>query len=356
MNDYLNKIYSDESDITLKDLVASFRRSIAYLRSRSIIIMIASLVGGFIGTMYAFLRPYEYTSRMSFVLEESKSSGGGLASLAGQFGFDLGSIGSGGGFFSGDNIILFLKSERLIRETLFTPYGNDSSANLADKYAESMFLKKKWSNNEKIGLVKFKGYNWQQLPRIPDSLLQEITKDIIEDNLHVEKPDKKASFIEVKFNSRDELLSQYFVTRLVDIATQHYIESKIKLKTENLAKLQRKADSLIYILNSRTYRAAESQQGLVDINPGLKVNTVTAEITSRDKTVAATLYTEVVKNLEVSKTLLNQATPTIQIVDVSSLPLKIDKVNKVLALLIGLFVAAVLMIIYLLISRQIRSL
>ncbi len=37
--------------------------------------------------------------------------------------------------------------------------------------------------------------------------------------------------------------------------------------------------------------------------------------------MAATIFAEVVKNLEMSKTILNQETPVIQMVDQSSLPL-----------------------------------
>jgi hypothetical protein len=351
MNDQFNKASLDD-EISLKDIILKFRVIIQYLRTRWMIIMIVSITGGLIGLTYAFLKPHEYTSRISFVLEESKGSGGGLASLAGQFGFDLGAIGgAGGGVFSGENILLFFQSESLIRETLFTPYGNDNTMNLADSYAESMEMKKNWQNNEDIGQFQFSKYNWRQLPRIQDSLLQLITKQIIKKNLQVEKPDKKASFIDVKFSSRDELLSQYFVRQIVKIATQHYVDSKTNLKAQNVAMLQRKADSLEAILNSRTYSSAASQQILVDANPGLKISAVPAEITTRDKTVAATLYAEVVKNLEISKTLLSQVTPSIQIVDESSLPLEINKVSKKIASILGIIIAGIIAIIYLLIMR-----
>jgi hypothetical protein len=67
------------------------------------------------------------------------------------------------------------------------------------------------------------------------------------------------------------------------------------------------------LLNSKSYRAASSQ--LLDINPGIKSAVVPAEIATRDKTVAATLYAEVTKNLEASRMMLSQQTPVIQILD-----------------------------------------
>ena len=42
---------------------------------------------------------------------------------------------------------------------------------------------------------------------------------------------------------------------------------------------------------------------------------VPSEIANRDKTVIATLYAEVTKNLEISRELLSQQTPVIQVLD-----------------------------------------
>ena len=52
----------------------------------------------------------------------------------------------------------------------------------------------------------------------------------------------------------------------------------------------------------------------------------------------ATIFAEVVKNLELAKVLLNQETPTVELVDVSTLPLKEEKVNKLLSVVSGAFV------------------
>jgi len=248
-----------------------------------------------------------------------------------------------------------LKSESLIREALFSNYDVEGKITLADKYAEANELKSSWSKNEKIGAISFGELSLQTLPRKEDSLLQKITETIIESDLSVAKPDKKASFIEVKTNMRDELLSKIFAERLVDIATTRYISSKTKTKVANVKKLQNKADSLVALLNNRTYTAASTQQQLVDINPALRTAPIAAEISARDKTIAATLYAEVVKNLELSKTLLNQETPVIEMVDQSSLPLVKVKTSKLMSLILGGILAGFIMVGYLLVARWIRS-
>jgi hypothetical protein len=349
-----NIVQQNSDEINIKELIQKIRVLWNFLLSKWLKILVFGVMGSSIGLGYAFWKPVEYTSKLSFVVEDAKSSVGGLASLAGQFGFDLGGA-SGGGIFSGDNVLLFLKSEGLIRETLFTPYDKMGKITLADRYAEVRKWKEDWLNDEKIGHVNFSQYSSRTMPRKEDSLLQEIVSDIINSDLSVLKPDKKASFIEVKVTTRDELFSKYFSERLVKIATDQYLDSKIKTKALNVAKLQSKADSLAALLNNKTYLAASSQQSLVDANPALRTVPIASEISSREKAMAATIFAEVVKNLEVSKTILSQETPVIQIVDQSTFPLPREKVSKIKSLILGGILACFILIFYLLAQKWLRT-
>lgn len=300
-----------------------------FIRKHLLSIFVVGILGSLIGFLGSFLIPVKYIARVSFVVEEGKSSVGGLAAIAGQFGFDIGG-GGGSGLFSGDNIILFLKSESLCRETLLTPLDDQNKETLADRYAESLGWKKKWLQKKEIGPISFWDYRNKQLPRKEDSLLQIITQNILKKDLFVLRPDKKSSFIELRFISRDEILSNYFAKKLIDIATERYVNAKVKVKARNVEILQRRADSLSQILNSRTFNAAYSQQSLVDLNPALKGIPIDAEISNREKTIAAALFSEVVKNLEISKTILSQETPAIEIVDNSNFPLPKQRPKKML--------------------------
>jgi hypothetical protein len=345
-------IQNDE--ISIAELLQKIKALWAFLLTQWLKISLAGVLGGLIGLGYAWKQPVQYVSKLTFVLEDGKGGGGGLASLAGQFGIDVGGAG-GGSIFSGDNILLFLKSESLIREALFSNYDIEGKKTIADKYAETNELKSSWAKNEKMGAIDFGKLSLQTLPRKEDSLLQKISETIINNELSVVKVDKKASFIQVKTTMRDELLSKIFAERLVDIAAKRYISSKTKTKQANVQKLQNKADSLVALLNNRTYTAASTQQQLVDINPALRSAPIAAEISARDKTIAATLYAEVVKNLELSKTLLNQETPVIEMVDQSHLPLEKVKASKSKSLVLGGFLAGFLMVAYLLAARWIRT-
>jgi hypothetical protein len=69
----------------------------------------------------------------------------------------------------------------------------------------------------------------------------------------------------------------------------------------------------LMLLNRKSFTAAASQP--LDINPAMRTAVVVNEIATRDKTVLATLYSEVTKNLEASKLVLSQRTPVIQVLD-----------------------------------------
>lgn len=347
-------LQNSSDEISIKELIQKMKSLWKFLFSKWLVISLFGILGAAIGFGYAFLQPIKYTSKLSFVVEDGKSGGGGLASLAGQFGFDLGG-GGGGGVFSGDNILLFLKSEGLVRETLLTSYDELGKTTLADRYAEVAKLKEGWKKNPKVGVVEFSTFVAKVMPRKEDSLMQAIVKGIISSELSVSKPDKKASFIEVKVSSKDELFAKLFAERLVKVATNRYIESKTKIKALNIAKLQYKSDSLAALLNNKTYAAAASQQSLVDANPALRTAPIASEISSREKTMAATIFAEVVKNLEISKTILNQETPAIQMVDQSTFPLPKERVGKLKSLILGGLLAGFFIILYLLAQKWLRT-
>jgi len=347
-------LQNSSDEISIKELIQKMQSLWKFLLSKWLVISLFGILGAAIGLGYAFLQPIKYTSKLSFVVEDGKSGGGGLASLAGQFGFDLGG-GGGGGVFSGDNILLFLKSEGLVRETLLTSYDELGKTTLADRYAEVAKLKEGWEKNPKVGVVEFSPFVAKVMPRKEDSLMQTLVSSVIKTDLSVAKPDKKASFVEVKVVTLDEMFSKLFAERLVKIATDRYIESKTKTKALNIAKLQYKADSLAALLNNKTYAAAASQQSLVDANPALRTAPIASEITSREKTMAATIFAEVVKNLEISKTILNQETPVIQMVDQSTFPLPKERVGKLKSLILGGLLAGFFIILYLLAQKWLRT-
>ena len=346
MNQDLQLINDDE--ISIKEIVIKIKSWAGYLKSQWLKILTAGIIGGVIGYVYAFYQPVTYTAKLSFIVEDAKSSGmGGLSSLAGLAGFDIGGA-SGGGLLSGENLLLFLKSNSLIKTTLLTPYDSVKNYSLADKYADEYELRSKWAKNKKINTtVFFPVQSKLAFTRLQDSLLQILADKILKKELIIERPEKKATFINVQATMQDEMLSKFFCERLVNKAIDRYIISKITRQKTSVDKLQRRSDSLGALLNYKTFSSAIANEKILDINPAYRSSTVNAEVVGRDKLMIGTIYGEVVKNLEIAKVQLSQETPTIQVVDEVDLPLKIVKISKLISLIIGGLIGGGILIGYL---------
>lgn len=319
------KILPEDPAFETKPYQAQIQAFIGLLIAKWKLLLLLAILGFGGGLVYHWVKPVEYIARTSFVVEESKAGSGNLMSaLAGQFGFDIGSLSGTSGVLAGDNVLQLLKSGTLIKQTLLTDY--DSKRSLADVYAEKEDLKTKWEGKKKVG-------KWIDFPvgkkmdRLQDSLLKVVVKKITEKNLSVLKPDRKLGFFELSVISKDENFSQLFCTRLLKVATDFYVNTKTRRLQSNVQRLQAKADSLEFMLNRKTYSAAETDRLLLNANPVYSAPTVSAEISTRDKFVQSTIYGEIIKNLEISKTAMIQETPTVQVVDYPDLPLNSTEEN-----------------------------
>ena len=312
-----------EQEYTFRDALFRRKDDLVYLWKRKFQFLPVAAAGILLGLLLAWYWPTTYTSRVTFVVDDTKGGGGSmLSSLAGQFGLDMGSL-STGGVLAGDNVLQLLRSQNLIKQTLLTPYDDKNpDYTLADKYAEAGKLKKSWKKYTKDGpLISFPS-DRSKYTRLQDSLLQDIVLRVGESNFSISKPDKKLTFFEASASMKDEKLSQLFCIRLIKISTDFYVKTKTQKLRTNVDKLQRRADSIGYLLNRKTYSASASSKMLLDANPAFPTTEVNSELQSRDKMMLSTAYSEVFKNLEASKTMLMQETPTIEVVDVSEYPLK----------------------------------
>lgn len=355
----INQQSSDE--ISLKELIQKLGDWYGYLKTQWWKISIAAIIGGIIGFVYAWMQPITYTAKTTFVVEDAKSAGGlsGLASLAGQFGVEVGG-GGNGGLIAGDNILLYFKSESLAREVLLNPWVSTAGQSLADRYIQTHGLQKRWAKNEQIGNIGFP-INMPSKPysRLQDSLLQIIiNENILKKQFSINKIDKKAGFIQLNVTMQDEALAKIYCDKLVDIAVKRYVVLKTERQQKTVDKLQARVDSISNLLNRKTSASAALQTAAatMDVNPLYRTNTAIAtELTIRDKTMLATVYGEVVKNLELAKFTLSQETPVIQIVDQSGFPLKQNKFSKLYCLLVGSVVLTFIFIVFILIRRILKS-
>ncbi len=188
------KALNEPGEISLRELLQKMREWWYFLLSKWIIILIAGIIGGLIGLAYSFLKKPVYKAELSFALQDEKSGEGGLSSalgLASQFGIDLGG-GSAGGEFSGDNLLELMKSRLMVEKTLLTPIPIDGRMEtLAELYINFNKLQQDWEGKPGLENIHFlPGADPSKFTLKQDSIVGVFHKDLVKNNLAVDKVDK----------------------------------------------------------------------------------------------------------------------------------------------------------------------
>jgi hypothetical protein len=327
----------NQDEISLAELWLKVRSVIAYLwRFKFLIIGVGLLfaLGGYFKVKMA--KP-SYTASLTFALEQ----GGGASSLGGlasQFGF---SMGGGGEGLGGDNLLSLMKSRRIVQDVLMSPiYVNGDSVLLVNQYvAAQPKLKAKWDSLGLYPLTVATCCDPKQ-----DSALGVVFKSVSEKSLAVAKVDKKLSFVTVSYTGSDEVFTGAFVELLTAKSTDFYVQTKMSNSNANIAKLERRVDSVSAELQYAMmgYTAAQDQNSFT-VQTTAKVPTMQKQM---KVTMLTTLYGELVKNLELSKTMMAREEPLITIIDRPHYPLRVRE-SKLKSAVIGGFLGVFLTLLFL---------
>ncbi len=317
---------AEKKTIVLGDVIESIKRFFSYLRSQFKLIALFAVIGLVLPLIYRALQKPAYAASTTFILEEKSANGGGLAGLASQVGLDLGSLGSGSSLFTGDNILDIIKSRVIIEKVLLTPISGNSGKTLADLYLEFSGLGERLPAPVSFAIpaasVVAPAHTVYQ-----DSVLYVMYEQIAKKNVSVDRLNKKGSIFKIVTVSQNQVFSKNFAERLLKETTTYYVNVKTSNAAANVKRLQARGDSLLRVLNAKSYNAASFQ--ILDPNVAFKSMSVPAEVSSRDKSIVFSIYAEVTKNLEMSRIALVSQTPVIQLLDVPKFPLMDDRKSYV---------------------------
>ncbi len=327
----------EEDEISLKELIQKMKELFQYFWTFRFWVVLIGLTGGGLGFAYAhFFKEVQYTSKLTFAIEEKSGGGGSLLGLASQFGVDLG--GGGGGLFTSDNLLLLLKSNRIIQGALLKPVPDLEEGNLLNLYM-SIHYKDALTEN-KISFIP------SDLPRLEFSREQDSIVAFIAENLSKEveivKRDKKASLIDITIVDPSENFAFLFNKFLIQEATDLYIELKVGKMRRSVKVLQSRVDSVQRVMDGTMLSAAVSMDqslGIVSMAP--RVSTTKKQMEAQ---MLGTMFAELTKNLELTKFTLEREEPVIQIVDAPMMPLLKEGKGRIKFTVIGGFLAGFLML------------
>lgn len=343
---------SKAEEISVIEFIQMGKKWWKFIISKWLIIGVTGLIAACIGLVYAWTKKPLYTAELTFASENE--SGGNInayAGIAAQFGLNLG--GSSSNAFEGENLMRLMGSRRLIEKTLLTSADiNQKEYLLINYYIRAHELEKKYRKTfPKEGSIYFTT-TVNPFGRQRDSLMIEISKDLSK-LLEIEKIDKRSDIISVKLQDYDELFAKAFVEELVTNVIQYYTDYKIKKTRQNVAILQRQTDSVRNLINGNIVDIALSSD--LNVNPTRQIVRTGIQRKQVDAQVNGALYTELVKNLELSKLALRKETPLIQIIDTPMLPLDKKKLGRLMGAIIFGFLGGLSAIIFFTFKRLVSS-
>ena len=250
-------------------------------------------------------------------------------------------MGGGADGLGGDNLLSLMKSRRIVQDVLLSPISVDGdSILLIEQYiATTPKMQSRWDSLGLLPIDPIRCCNPKQ-----DSAIGLIVKSVSESALAVSKVDKKLSFVTVSYTGNDPVFTGAFVELLTAKSTDFYVQTKMANARANIDLLERRVDSV----------SAEMQAAMVGFASAQDQNSFTvqsvAKVPSVQKqmkvTMLTTLYGELVKNLELSKTMSAREEPLITIIDRPHYPLRVRE-SKLKSAAIGWVLGVFLTLLFL---------
>jgi hypothetical protein len=348
----------ENDEITIKELLLKAKEWYTFLLSNWKTIVLAGIVGALLGLGYSFYKKTIYTATLTYALEESKSSSGGLGSLASSFGLDIGSAGNNTGAFASANLMELFKSRTMVEQTLLAPVTqNNTTISLAEMYIQDKKWRDNWEEKPELKTLKFlPNADKAKFTRAQDSIFGVIYEDLSKNSLAIEQKDKKVAIGTITMKGTNEYFSQQFVLALTNTVTDFYIETKSKRAKENMDILVRQTDSIRGELNGAITGVAVANDNTFGLNPALNVKRVPSARRQVDVQANTAILTEIVKQAELAKVTLRKETPLIQVIDQPILPLPKEKLGKVNGIVLGGILAGFLTVLGLIVRRIFKEL
>jgi hypothetical protein len=352
----MEQLQQETDEISLKELIQKAGSILGYLKSQWWKLLLISLLGGIGGYVYAKFQKPKYTAKLTFALAEEGDKMGGISSIASQFGIDLMGGGSAGAF-SGDNLLELMKSRLLVEKTLLTSVDSFGKPKLlVNQYID--FNKPKKPKPRKptdpqpvtfeASVLEKRNFTLAQ-----DSFLAKLSSDLTKTNLQVAKLDKKLAIVSVSFTGEDQWFAKNFTVILTQNVTEFYVETKTRQMRKNVRMLEHKVDSVKQALGRAMYGVASEVDGNQFLVRGVaKVPQAKKQLEIQ---VLSTMYGELIKNLELSRTMMAKDQPLIQLIDVPRFPLEKKKTSKLMTVIGGAILFFLLTTQFLLVRRWWKS-
>ncbi|MFT4032206.1 MAG: hypothetical protein QM669_07280 [Siphonobacter sp.] len=285
------------------------------------LIIICAVIGGLLGWLYDETNqtPPQHTAHLVFNLETGSGSSE-MSAFASALGVP--SAGANNNMFSGENFRYLFRSKKIGTRVMLTPVTIGGKTDLLINFYKnrSGILRKE---DSEMMQDYFRKLHFPNVPLDKYSILQRSYVDKFRESaagdLKIDNVDRKASFMELSFESDSDTLSQLIVQTFLNKMVEFYQESKSQ-KTLELLKLNiARRDSISNKLSGAERRLAATQDiSQYAIMPSARVNEGRMQ---QNTAFLQSLYSESIRNIDALRTSLIRESPLITIIDEPDFPL-----------------------------------
>ena len=326
-------------EISFEELIQNIKKFIKYLLNFKLLWIVSIIAGLTLGFCYSYFSKIKYEAKMSFIINEPKSSSQNpLALLASQFGSGSTNIN-----ISDDRIMFLISTKKILGQSLLANIDNEKTT-IADRFIANWQLKEIWKSDTSLAdFTEFKNKEIELLDYHENKVIDILINTILKSNDLVSETVKKkaTSFVTqtssgivlINYTSKDEILAKSFVQAIYNNLSTFYVESITKSLKFNFDLVCRREDSIKRILNTNDFETADALDQAVGVFK-FKGKIKQARL-RKDNELLSLMYAEVIKNKEIAKFNLDQEKPVFQIIDQPSLPLEQHIKSKIVFTALG---------------------
>jgi len=304
----------------------------------------------------AFFSVKQYEAKVTFMVNEDEGSKlGGISGLLESVGFG----GVAGSDFNLDKIMALAHSRRVICRALLDSAEVEGEADLLANHLIRIYrLQERWSRKKpKLKGFVFRSDSLEHFNLLEHTALNEVYKYVEKgegrvDPLLSTSMAPEAGIMSLTVTARSQEFSRALALALFNSLSNFYIEKTAEKQRTTYEQMKMQADSIGRALRAKEYELAkfmDMHQNLIPQTAQLK-----KERLEREVFILNTMYGEAVQNKELAHFTLKSKTPFVQPVDVPILPLKVIQMSKAKSLVFGLFLGALLAVVFIIGRMKVR--
>lgn len=323
----------ESNDFSLLDAARMVKSSVQILLKYKFLILGVFSLFIISAILFANNQPKNYLASSTMMLDNDSKSNGSLLSGLAQ-GLSLG--GTGGGLTE-NKLIPIAKSKAVQEYVLFDTIEVNGEQDIVINHLMDLEL----FEHPKFGKLDSKSINTS----LKDSISKFVCGVILQEVLSIESSPE--GIITVGIKCKNPEIAKAYNDKLLISVSEYFIEKSVAKEQKSLEIVQKRVDSTQSVLNRKQEQLAlmkDSRKRMI------KVQGYVDEIRlEREIEFLSTMYTEALKNLEISKFNLEVKKPVVTVIDSAQHPLPLIKPNIVLyligALLLASFVSVGLIIL-----------